>query len=134
MVHKRSPKLGLERIKNAIRMLSFLWAMGNIEMVVAALNKPEIRGLVDEVVDRKDTPAYNLIGYFLRLDTADELTSEDHKRLKSMLAKYKYPFLERVLSLRTQWYLNTHEVKVPLEQAICAELNVRYQPRLKSKN
>ena len=42
--------------------------------------------------------------------------------------------LERVLSLRTQWYLNTHEVKVPLEQAICAELNVRYQPRLKSKN
>ena len=134
LVHKRSPKLGLERIKNAIRMLSFLWAMGNIEMVVAALNKPEIRGLVDEVVDRKDTPAYNLIGYFLRLDTADELTSEDHKRLKSMLAKYKYPFLERVLSLRTQWYLNTHEVKVPLEQAICAELNVRYQPRLKSKN
>lgn len=134
LVHKRRPALGLERIKNAIRMLSFLWAMGNIEMVVAALNKPEIRGLVDEVVDRKDTPAYYLIGYFLRLDTADELTNEDHKRLKSMLAKYKYPFLERVLSLRTQWYLNTHEVRVPVEQAICAELKIRYQPRLKSKN
>ena len=131
VVHRRRPALGLERIKKAIRMLSFVWTMGNIEMVVAALNKPEIRDLVEEVVDRKGTAAYDLIGYFLRLDTAAELTTDDHKRLKGMLAKYKYPFIEKVLSLRTQWYLNTHKVRVPVEQAICAELKIRYRPRLK---
>ena len=134
VVHKRRPALGLERIKKAIRMLSFLWTMSNIEMVVAALNKPEIRDLVEEVVDRKGTAAYELIGYFLRLDTATELTTDDHKRLKGMLAEYKYPFIEKVLSLRTQWYLNTHKVRVPVEQAICAELKVRYRPRLKAES
>ena len=134
VVHKRRPALGLERIKKAIRILSFLWTMSNIEMVVAALNKPEIRDLVEEVVDRKGTAAYELIGYFLRLDTATELTTDDHKRLKGMLAKYKYPFIEKVLSLRTQWYLNTHKVRVPVEQAICAELKVRYRPRLKAES
>ena len=134
LVHKRTPALDLERIKNAIRMLSFFWAMNNIEMIVEALNKPEIRDLVGSVVQRKGSPAYDLIDYFLRLDTADELTTNDHKRLKSMLAKYKYPFMESVLSLRTQWYLNTHEVPVPVEQAICAELKIRYRPRLKAKS
>ena len=134
LVHKRRPDLDLERVKNGMRMLAFLWTMGNIEMVVAALNKPEIRDLVQEVVDEKGTAAYELIGYFLRLDTAEELTGEDHKRLKSMLSKYRYPFIERVLSLRTQWYLNTHKVRVPVEQAICAELDIKYRPRLKTGN
>ena len=134
LVHKRKPALDLERIKNAIRMVSFLWTMSNIEMIVEALNKPEIKDLVDAVVKEKRSPAYDLIEYFLRLDTADELSVDDHKRLKTMRAKYKYPFMERVLSLRTQWYLNTHEVPVPVEQAICAELNIRYRPRLKAKS
>ncbi len=134
LVHKRRPALDLERVKNAIRMLSFLWTMSNIEMIVEALNKPEIKDLVGEVVGRKKTAAYDLIEYFLHLDTADELTTEDHKRLRLMLAKYKYPFMERVLSLRTQWYLNTHKVRVGVEQAICAELGVRYRPRLKAKS
>ena len=134
LLHKKKPALGLERIKNAIRMLCFLWTMSNIEMVVGALNKPEIRDLVQEVVESKDTPAYDLIGYFLRLDTADELTAEDAKKLKAMRAKYKYPFIERVSSLRTQWHLNTHRVKAAVEQAICAELNVKYRPRLKAKS
>lgn len=130
-VHKRRPTLSLERIKNAIRMLCFLWTMGNIEMVVQALNKPEIRTLVEEVVKKKSTPAYDVIGYFLQLDTVDELSSDDYKRLRAMLGKYKYPFLERVLSLRTQRYLNTHKVRRPVEQAVCAVLGIKYRPRLK---
>ena len=132
VVHKRRPALGVEKIKKAIRMLSFVWAMNNIEMVVAALNKPEISDLVEEVVGKKGTAAYDLIGYFLRLDTAGELTMDDYKRLKAMLAKYKYPFIESVLSVRTQWHLNTHRVPVRVEQAICAQLGVKYRPRLKA--
>ena len=134
LVHKRKPSLNLERVKNVIRMLSFLWTMSNIEMIVEALNKPEIKDLVGAVAQKKGSPAYDLIEYFLRLDTADELSADDYKKLKTMRAKYKYPFMERVLSLRTQWYLNTHKVPVPVEQAICAELNIRYRPRLKAKS
>lgn len=133
-VHKKKPAFDLERIKRTIRVISFLWTMNNVESVVAALNKPEIRDLVQEVVERKGTAAYHLIGYFLRLDTAEELTVEDHKHLKEMLGKYRYPFIRSVLSLRTQWYLNTHKVRVPVEQAICAELGVTYRPRLKPKS
>ena len=55
VVHKRRPALDVEKIKNAIRMLSFVWTMNNIEMVVAALNKPEISDLVEEVVGKKGT-------------------------------------------------------------------------------
>ena len=102
-------------------------------MIVQALNKPEIGELVEEVVNRKGTAAYGMIGYFLRLDTALKLTGNDHKELKSILAKYKYPFLERVLSLRTQRYLNTHRVAESVKQAMCAELNIKYRPRLKAK-
>ena len=132
-VHRKRPELGLERIKKAIRMLAFIWTVGNIEMIVQALNKPEIGELVEEVVNRKGTAAYGMIGYFLRLDTALKLTGNDHKELKSILAKYKYPFLERVLSLRTQRYLNTHRVAESVKQAMCAELNIKYRPRLKAK-
>ena len=132
-VHKRRPALGLDRIRNAIRMLAFIWTMGNMETIVEVLNKPEIRELVEEVVDRKKTAAYDVIGWFLRLDTAQRLTSDDRKRLRSMLRQYKYPFLERVLSLRTQRYLNTHRVRESVEQAICADLKIKYRPRLKAK-
>ena len=67
-LHKR-PELELEKIKNALRVLSFIWTMSNVEMIVGALNKPEIRDLVEEVVTKRGTPAYDVIGYFLRLDT-----------------------------------------------------------------
>ena len=40
-LHKRRPELELEKIKNALRVLSFIWTMSNIEMIVGALNKPE---------------------------------------------------------------------------------------------
>ena len=131
-LHRRRPELELEKIKNALRVLSFIWTMSNVEMIVGALNKPEIRNLVEEVVAKRGTPAYDVIGYFLRLDTAQELTGSDHEMLRSMLAKYRYPFLERVLSLRTQRYLNTHKVQVRLEQAMCADLKIKYRAKLKA--
>ena len=130
-VHKEHPQLDLNKIKQAIRGLLFLWTMTNIDRVVAALNKPEIRSLVDDVVGMKKTPAYDLIGYFLRLDTVDELLDEDYMELKTMLKKYRYPFLQRVLSIRTQHYLNTHRVHAPVEQSVCSLLGIKYQPRLK---
>ena len=130
-IHKKSPNFSLDEIKQALRFLSFFWTMHNVERTVGALSKPEIRSLVEEVVTQRNTPAYDLIGYFLRLDTIDEFTDKDRVKLKSLLHKHRYLFFERVVSIRTQRYLDTHRVHTPVEQAVCSLLNIKYQPRLK---
>ena len=43
----------------------------NIEKIVSTVNVPEIRELVQEVVQQKSTPAYDLIGYFSHLDSVE---------------------------------------------------------------
>lgn len=131
LVHERHPKLDLDRVREAIRRIAFCWTMTHVERVVRVLNGREIRPVVEEVVARRDTPAYELVGYFLRLDTIDQFGERECRLLKRLWRKHRYPFFRRVLSLRTQFYLNTHEVAAPVEQAACSALGIRYQPRLK---
>ena len=131
-IHKRSPDNDLDKIKQALRVLSFLWTMHNVERTVGALNKPEIRSLVEEVVARRNTPAYDLIGYFLRLDTIDGFSDNERRQLEELLKKYRYEFFQKVISIRTQHYLNTHQVHTPVEQAVCSLLNIQYKPRPKN--
>ena len=100
-VHKRNPELDVEAVKKAIRLLSFLWTIINIEKIVGALNKPEIRSLVEKVVANKNTPAYELIEYFLRLDTMQEFSDKDQEKLRLLWNKHRYPFFQKVISLRT---------------------------------
>ena len=114
-----------------VRFLSFVWTMENIEKVVSALNKPEIREVVEEVVAAEDTAAYDLIGYFLRLDTVEVFSDRDFDKLKDIWEKYSYPMLRMVISLRTQRFLNTHLVHTPLEQKVCSLLGVKYVARQK---
>ena len=130
-VHKKYPKLDIDKVKQAIRIISFLWTMIHVEGIVGTLNKPEIRSLVEEVVAEKNTPAYDLIGYFLRLDTIEEFSENERRHLKKLMDKYRYEFFRRVISIRTQRYLNTHKVRTPEEQAVCSLLGIKYQPRLK---
>ena len=130
-IHEKNQKYSLNEIKRALRIFSFLWTMNNIEKIVDVLNKPEIRSLVEEVVNQKNTPAYELIEYFLRLDTIQEFSDSDRKKLKSLWDEHRYPFFQKVISIRTQRYLNTHRVPVPMEQAVCSLLNIKYRPRLK---
>ena len=130
-IHKGKPTIGLDEIKRVLRFICFLWTMHNIERAVGALNKPEIRSLVEEVVSRRDTPAYGLIGYFLRLDTIDDFSDSERRRLNELWGKYRYEFFRKVISIRTQIYLNTHRVQASVEQAVCSLLNVKFQPRLK---
>ena len=130
-IHERAPDMDIGGIKQLIRVLSFLWTMNNVEKIVGALNKPEIRSLVEEVVEKKNTPAYDLIEYFLRLDTMEEFSDADRKQLKILLKKHRYLFFQKVVSIRTQRYLNTHRVRTPVEQAVCSLLNIKYQERIK---
>ena len=130
-IRKDRPEMDLEAIKRALETLAFLWTMMNVRKVVGALNGPEIRELVEELVRKKNTPAYDLIGYYHRLDTIEQLTHGDLKELRRMMKKHPYLFLRRVVSLRTQHYLNTHTVEGRLEQAVCSALGIRYRARLK---
>ena len=123
---ERYPSFGEERLKRSLHILSFLWTMGNIEIVVHAINVPEIRDTIEQVVRERNTPAYDLIGYFNSLDSQEELTDESAIRLASLWKKHKDPFMRSVLSFRTQHYMNTHVSKVGVEQKVCAQLGVPY--------
>ena len=130
-VHRRYPKVSVDRARWLISMFTFSWTMINVRWVVEALNKPEVYPLVQKVVADKDCPAYDLIEYFLHLDTIDSFRKSDRTKLKVLLDKHQYSFFERVVSLRTQSYLNTHTVHEPIEQAVCSILKVKYQRRIK---
>ena len=129
--HKKNPEVGIDEIKRLLRAVSFFWTMYNVEQAVSALNKPELRSLVEEVVAKRDTPAYDLIGYFLQLDTVEKFAKMERRQLKKLLKKHQYEFFKKVISIRTQWYLNSHRVETRIEQAVCSLLGVQYRPRLK---
>ncbi len=129
-VNQRHNDWDAEKIKEVLRFLSFVWTMVNIEQVVEAFNIPEIREAIESVVNKNATPAYDLIGYFSRLDSATELTNRERDCLESLLKEHDDLFVQRVLSIRTQYYMNTHRSRAPIEQAICSLLDIRYRPRL----
>ena len=57
--------------------------MANIGQIVSSINVPEIRDIVNEVVQKKLTPTYELIGYFNHLDSVEKLTDEVKRELES---------------------------------------------------
>ena len=129
-LHERNADWSLDRVKRALEYLSFIWAMTNIEDVVSAINVREIRGSVNAVVERGGTPAYDLIGYFSQLDGAMQLTDRERSKLAELLRKHDDAFVKRVLSMRTQHYMNTHHSPAPVEQSVCSLLEVKYVRRM----
>ena len=130
-LHTKHPEFDVIRLAKWLRQLSFIWTMVNLERVVSAVNHPELREMLEKVVSRKDTPAYELIDYFSRLDAMEQLTKEFVADLKALINKHRDPFLKGVLSIRTQWYMNTHRSDAPVEQSICSLLGVRYRHKLR---
>ena len=120
----------IEELKEALRIVSFQWTMLNIEIVVGVFNVPEIREDIESVVKKNSTPAFDLIKYFCLLDGATELTERERNGLRSLLREHDDLFIRRVLSLRTQRYMNTHRSKEPIERSICSVLGIGYRPRL----
>ena len=118
------------RIKRGLELFSFLWTMVNIEQVVNAISVPEIGEAVDAVVSEKATPAYDLVGYFNLLDNTNELTEIERGKLAALLKQHDDMFIKRVLSMRTQHYMNTHRSKAMTEQAVCSLLDIQYRPRI----
>ena len=129
-IREGNPKYKLRKVENALLALSLIWTISNIERVVEAVNVPEIRDTVKKLVEEKDTPAYDIVGYFVALDSAKELNEEVRSLLGALLRKHKGLFVKSVLSLRTQYYMNTHRNKATTEQAVCSLLQIPYKHRL----
>ena len=128
-IHQKYPDHDLEKIKRFVQFFSFIWTMVNIEKIVGAVNVPEIKEIVQEVVQQKSIPAYDLIGYFNHLDSVKELTDGVRQELRTLLKKHSDFFLRRVLSMRTQHYMNTHRSSTPIEQSICSLLEIEHSHR-----
>lgn len=126
-----NPDADFDRIKSLVRFFSFVWTMVNIERVVDAVGHRDIRPVLAEVISRKQTPAYDIIGYFGLLDGADELTDKIQHELDSLLKRHDDLFIRRVLSIWTQLYMNTHRSSAKVEQRICSSLGIRYRDRLR---
>ena len=99
-IKEKHPTWSIPRIRKMVERLSFLWTVGNIEMMVREINVPEIRGAVERVVKQESTPAYDLIGYFSQLDASGELREKQRDELKRLWETHKDPFIQRLLSLR----------------------------------
>ena len=125
-IHEKYPDHDPDEIIKFVQYFSFLWTMGNVEKIVNSINVPEIREIVHEVVQQKSTPAYDLIGYFNHLDSIEELTHGVRRELETLLKKHDDFFIKRVLSIRTQRYMNTHRSPARIAQSVCTSLSIRY--------
>ena len=129
LVRKRNPQWSVERIQWRVRLGAFLWIILNLHRIISAMNKPEIRPLLTELILEKNTPAYDLIGYFLQLDTGDTFLEKDRSQLSELLNKHRYLFFEKLMVIETYHYLNTHTVEHKLKQQVYSLLKNRYYSR-----
>jgi len=129
-IHKKHPNYDMDEIRKCLQFFSFIWTMLNIGTVIRAVNPPEIREVVDKIVNRRSSPAYDLIGYFSQLGGAKELSEDLKGNLDALLKKHRDPFLTKILSLATQQYMNTHRSSARIEQSVCSLLKIKYIPRI----
>ena len=129
-IRDKHPTWPVNRIQRTVERLAFLWTVGNIEMIVKEINLPEIREAVKTVVNQESTPAYDLVGYFSQLDSGEQLREQDRRTLKDLWEEHEDPFIRRLLSLRTQIYMNSHKSDWKLERQICSVIGIKRVPRL----
>lgn len=130
-IHEKNPEIGIEKIRIEVQALIFLLTVLSIKSIAFAVNKPEIRELVEEVVHNKSTPAYDLVGYFAFLESIESFDKKENEYLGKILATHKKnDVITRIISLMTQGYMNTHKVKDPIAQSVSSKLRIKYRRRL----
>ena len=118
-----------EQLAMGIEYLMFMWILINIQQIVHCINVPEIDDIVKNIVARKNSVAFDLIGYCAMLESAPKLTWRERRALAALLDKHDNVFVKRVLSFATQGYMGTHTSDAPVEQSICALLGIKYMAR-----
>jgi len=120
----------LTQIRKTINLKVMLSVLSFLEKSVSAINKPELKDIVIDVVSRKETPAYHLIKYFYLLDTSNNFDDDLKHELEFMMKNYtrdKSAFLNRIISIRTQHYVKTHKIKEGFRQSIFSLLGLKHQ-------
>ena len=130
-VISKNPEFDIKKVKREIVFFSFAGTKALIEHIVRSINVPEIKQEINRVVERKSEggPVYELIGYFNQLDGAPQLRQKEKDDLARFLKKHDDNFLRRIVSLRTQHYMNTHRSETRINQAVCSLLSVKYRAR-----
>ena len=129
-IRDKHPTWPISRIQRTVERLSFIWTVGNLEMIVKEINLPEIREAVKTTVTQGATPAHDLVGYFSQLDSGEQLREQDRRTLKDLWEKHEDPFIRRLLSLRTQIYMNAHQSEWKTERQICSVIGIKRVPRI----
>ena len=130
-VRQGNPEFTIEQLRKAVQFLMFIATLTLIDKTATAVNKPEIRGLVEEIVKNKSTPAYDLVGYAAMLDSIEIFGDKEKKYFEKLLATHKRnKVIERMISLKTQDYMKTHTIRENIAQAMCSKLKIPYRRRL----
>jgi len=107
-----------EAIKDELGFYVFVLVMSSIEKAVSSIDRKEVRDVVEELCIQRDTPAYDLIHSFYLIDIADRLSKSQLNMTKNKLKKHKKNSLvRRALPIRVQFYLNSHRVADPIQNA-----------------
>lgn len=120
----------LNEIHKLVTFRGMIWVLSSIEKSVKAINKPELREIVIDLVNRKESPAYHLIKYFYMLDTSSKFDENLKQELEFMVKHYtrdKSVFLNRIVSIRTQHFERTHRVRESYRQSIFSLLGLEHQ-------
>lgn len=127
---RESDSVHKEKIKSLLTLRAMLWVLTSIERSVNAINKPELKEIIIDHCQSKNSAAYDLIKYFYLLDSADRFDSNMKSELESMIHSYpkdKHLFMNRIVSIRTQHYEKTHKISEKYRQSIFSILNIPYQ-------
>ena len=102
-----------------------------LKRIADLIGNKELRKVVRNVVRSKETIAYDLIGTFFVLGSADSIDANLVAEVIQSLGRCdraRNKIARRLASLETQRYLNTHWVNPQLRQRLYAALEIKYQP------
>lgn len=134
-VKEKYPEYDESRVTQMMQWLSFFWVVTNIEKIVGSISLPDIREEVQNLIDKEDTPAYKMIGYFNHLDISENgITEDTNNHLRRLLKQHKGdPIYKKLLSIRTQDYMRTHKSRERHKQTSCSILGIEYKSRRLAK-
>ena len=102
-----------------------------LRRIADSIGSKELRRVVRNLVRGKKTIAYDLIGTFFALGSADSVDDNlvaEIIRFLRRCDRARNKIAKRLASLETQRYLNTHWVKPQLRQQLCAAMGIKYRP------
>lgn len=131
MVAETESDAALDNIRARFRAFIIFLVHILLRRIADSIGSKELRRVVRNLVRGKKTIAYDLIGTFFALGSADSVDDNlvaEIIRFLSRCDRARNKIAKRLASLETQRYLNTHWVQPQLRQQLCAAIGIKYQP------